>query len=421
MRPLLGRLLARWRSVMPELLWRGYSPQRLSRLPLAVLEGATGKVRAERIRQLERGGTEVAPWLILTFSCFISGAFLAFWLFVIFVTSGAVGVVDWDVLIDRFFEGALPGWGYSIFWLVLVALELLLRPFQVGAGFSLYLDRRVWLEGWDLELAFRREIAERTANPGVGAAGRAAAALLLLALWLPGPPVVAQEEAGAAPEAAVAAPWAGEPEEDPRQLMAEIAERPELRRYEMEKRWQLKKKPDLDGVDDPDFSGLYFLGEVLRWISEGMEYILWGLLAFLVLYFLRERWRDFLPTRMSAPEDLRVPTLMGLDLRPESLPDDVPGTARELWAAGNRAEALGLLYRGALARLVEEGLEVAEGFTEEDCLRSARHGLEEEERIDFLARLTACWQAAAYAHRAPPTRRVEPLWLHWERHFGGAP
>ena len=32
----------------------------------------------------------------------------------------------------------------------------LIAPFQMGAGFGLYLNRRTRLEAWDLEIAFRR-------------------------------------------------------------------------------------------------------------------------------------------------------------------------------------------------------------------------------------------------------------------------
>ena len=31
-----------------------------------------------------------------------------------------------------------------------------IEPFYVGAGFGLYLDRRTQIEGWDIEIAFRR-------------------------------------------------------------------------------------------------------------------------------------------------------------------------------------------------------------------------------------------------------------------------
>ena len=36
------------------------------------------------------------------------------------------------------------------------AVVALLEPFYVGAGFAMYLNRRVQLEAWDIEQEFRR-------------------------------------------------------------------------------------------------------------------------------------------------------------------------------------------------------------------------------------------------------------------------
>jgi hypothetical protein len=36
----------------------------------------------------------------------------------------------------------------------------LLEPFYVGAGFAMYLNRRVELEAWDIEQEFRRDFAQ---------------------------------------------------------------------------------------------------------------------------------------------------------------------------------------------------------------------------------------------------------------------
>ena len=49
-----------------------------------------------------------------------------------------------------------PPWvqvaGNAVAWLATSLVE----PFYVGAGFGLYLDRRTQIEGWDIEIAFRR-------------------------------------------------------------------------------------------------------------------------------------------------------------------------------------------------------------------------------------------------------------------------
>jgi hypothetical protein len=61
----------------------------------------------------------------------------------------------------------------------------LAEPLLVAAGFGIYVNRRVFLEGWDIELAFRR-LAARAEERGPRRRFGAAAAALL-ALWLGGP------------------------------------------------------------------------------------------------------------------------------------------------------------------------------------------------------------------------------------------
>ena len=42
--------------------------------------------------------------------------------------------------------------GNALAWMATTVIE----PFYIGAGFGLYLDRRTQIEGWDIEIAFRR-------------------------------------------------------------------------------------------------------------------------------------------------------------------------------------------------------------------------------------------------------------------------
>jgi hypothetical protein len=111
--------------------------------------------------------------------------------------------------------------------------------------------------------------------------------------------------------------------------------------------------------------------------------------------------------------------LLGLDLRAESLPQDVAAEARRLLAEGQAAAALSLLYRGALAWLVAREVPLARSATEGDCLRAARAAIGAEP-VAFLASLTAAWQACAYAHRQPAPDALESLLRDWPAHFGRA-
>ena len=70
----------------------------------------------------------------------------------------------------------------------------------------------------------------------------------------------------------------------------------------------------------------------------------------------------------SRPPTARV--VMGMEVSPETLPADVPAAAWELWRQGRHQEALGLLYRGAISRVIEVGrVEIQESDTEGDCVR----------------------------------------------------
>jgi Domain of unknown function (DUF4129) len=112
--------------------------------------------------------------------------------------------------------------------------------------------------------------------------------------------------------------------------------------------------------------------------------------------------------------------VFGLDIRPESLPADVPGAAWSAWERGEPATALGLLYRAAIASLVRrEGLPVRESWTEGDCVDFVRRK-SGRELADYFARLTRAWQTTAYAHRPPQTDEARALCTTWGRHFGGA-
>lgn len=150
-------------------------------------------------------------------------------------------------------------------------------------------------------------------------------------------------------------------------------------------------------------SDLRWLRDFMRWFTEAGRWLIWlGLaaLAALLIVYLR-RW---IAVRGDAADGraLALPShVRDLDIRPESLPDDLPAAVRALWQRGESRAALSLLYRGALSRLVHEhDLPVRAASTEGECAALASRHLDAE-RGAFAARLIGLWQLAVYGARLP--------------------
>jgi len=181
---------------------------------------------------------------------------------------------------------------------------------------------------------------------------------------------------------------------------------PDLGGFRKERTWRLK---DRDRKEPPSVDP--FWRNLARWLAEGGRGLVWLLGAALVALLLvsARRWLavhgDAIHTRGA-----RLPShVRELDIRPESLPDDIGAAVRELWLAGERRAALSLLYRGALSRLVHSyEVAIGDASTEGDCIRLARTALPAE-RSEFVAALVGTWQLAVYGDR--PLRSDDVLRL----------
>ena len=342
-------------------------------------------------------------------------------------------------------------------------------PIYIACCFTLYLNRRATLEAWDIELVLRQIRA-----PGARRSQQVAAWLpaviaplaLLLATLLPAPPAQAEQEAAnkavnqaasgagaAAGDATAEAPAdvpadapaetpADTPADTPASRAANCASMPalfpaprlgtrdaqqhrlhqeideiyagdDLRGYDCAPTWRLKdgdqpKKKPLKS-DAPDWSLLAAITRALL-IAAAI-----GLCAWL-LYRYRDRLRALLP-RADAPQ--AATEIAGLDIRAESLPDDVTAQVRAQWEQGERRGALALLYRASLSRLVQRhGVLLAQGATEGDCLRVAAQA-HQRQQLDaaghaVMASVTRLWLEGAYAGRWPDSAAVHQACDAWD-------
>jgi hypothetical protein len=145
--------------------------------------------------------------------------------------------------------------------------------------------------------------------------------------------------------------------------------------------------------------------------------------AIMLVAWLLYRFRGIFFGWSRTPRFNRATEVGGLDIRPETLPDDVTAEVRQLWEAKQYRAALALLYRATLSRLVEEdAVLLSQGSTEGDCLRLAQQAHAANRlnaaKLEIVSCATTLWLRGAYGNRWPDTDTVLAHCAQWHAHFG---
>lgn len=376
-----------WRGALGALLWRRIDPARSFLAPITDLEQLSG-ARARRRRSELAADGAIPPATALTSACLMLE---------VAVLVGVVGFVllslpdspryDLQNILYSILRGDLPALLGPLLVAGYAAAISLVEPLYVAAGFGLYLNRRTWLEGWDVELAFRRLAARLSA-----------AGMVLLAL-LAALPARAAEEAP-----------------DPQAVVSEVLADPIFGHTEVQTSVELR-------FDPSDWFSGGSGGEVpaVPGLAEGLRATLLAVLGVVlaVLGFWLFRNRDLVMPRMPERRPLLGATESHpLMAAPAGLPSDVAAAAQAAWDAGAPEEALSLLYRGAIAWLIDvQQVEIEAGATESECLAHVRGALPAAPAEAF-ARLTDAWIAQAYDQRVPED--FGALVASWRTHFSEA-
>jgi hypothetical protein len=154
-----------------------------------------------------------------------------------------------------------------------------------------------------------------------------------------------------------------------------------------------------------------WLLDLMGWFAQSARVLVWvtvalltGLLVVFVLRLIKERSPSMGPGRKIIPTHVQ-----DLDIRPESLPDNIGSAARELWDSGDQRAALSLLYRGLLSRLVHvHNIPIRDSSTEGDTLELTATRMREDKR-DYVTRLIRVWQHAVYGGRTPDSAALHGL------------
>jgi hypothetical protein len=402
--------------VKTDWLWwltlRRLSVTRSFDMPVTTLERLHGAERQDRKNVLQLVASGPAMWLTVLMVHIE-----------ILLVYGILGVallmkpgyfeVDWLALVLEDI-----GWmRYLTDTLTLVVMAIL-APFYTLAGFSLYLNRRIALEGWDIELHFQNIVAGSSARAGKALVVAVLGCVLVFPALLPG-----VSTAHAAPiENRLESPTPVESHGRIETILAGDA----FHQRETISRWQ-RKDTRRENPDPSIPPWLQVLADLAERLADGVttlgrvfEVALWIVAACTVAYLVYRYRRglagslEYVRSGKPDTESPEIPeVLFGMDVTRESLPQDVAGAARKLWDDQQPRDAVSLLYRASLSRLMHSHrCPFASGDTEEECLRRVEQ-LGKNRLSRFMADLTRQWQRIAYGHRKLSQDDFESLCSHW--------
>jgi len=407
--------------ITAHLLWRRLSPWRALGLPVDLLEDGDHTGKQQRRALIMRGQRGAGLLLISLCQWFVLVVMLGSLSLVVLFVPGELMAQSTQVMAQTLFLDS-PRWAQvlvnAVFWLALSLIE----PFYIGAGFGLYLNRRVHLEGWDIELTLRR-LRTRL--------GWAQALVACLALTVP-LPLLAQDDIGRAHAAqnehdetstTLAAIFGPEHVADTRDFTRAVAEAnqdPLLHRQQIQRVWvpNTQTQPDIPPPlsSAPNKSRLpERLGAALAGVGKALLWLLLAGLAVLLI-LTAPRWWPWMRRRRTRTRPREHTLIQTPEALPEMpLPAAISTRAQALWQAGDKRQALALLYRGSLQRLSGQ-TQIQRSATETECLHLSRQ-LPDPGQGNTLRWLIRVWMHAAYARRWPDDAEFSALGEALAQHF----
>lgn len=407
-------------------------PSRSFVMPVTLLEGLGGKARGARVKLLHRRLSSQATWLL------ISAVHIEVFI-VLAIMAGAAMLIPSGVEIELqslFFEhSVLVGHLYNFVWLFAASI---IAPFYVCAGFVLYLQRRIDLEGWDIEIQFRQlfdRLRQRKSH-NFSSVGVVFVLTLALFVGVDSKHVQAQDiHSERLDDIEQANGDTFSKRSHIKQQAHQILSAEPFLHEKTKKQLTLKKKREKESLIPEwlinivawlESKGGFFsaIGLFLKFIAAFIEVILWVsvLLLLALVFWKRRKWIALRLSYFNIGEDNDQPvapkTLFGIALEDEPLPDDVLTKVRAKWREGMAREAFSLLLRAIILQCVDKGCRFKDGYTENECAKIVLRDLGKQLGSDFSELITH-WQHLAYGHRFCSDAEFDLLcaiYTRWQLH-----
>ncbi|MEJ2133197.1 MAG: DUF4350 domain-containing protein, partial [Gammaproteobacteria bacterium] len=292
--PSVRTALREYLKLLPKQLFRTltvrrFVPTRSLDQPVSQLENLAGAERHRRLELLRRTAGSPAFWLTLVGVHVEMFLTLGLLLLVFELIPGEFDLNLWESFVSQG-SGQLE-WLSNALYFCAVSL---VGPIYAVSGFSLYINRRIELEGWDIELEFRRLMRR------VGASlPRLAVALVFLIVCSP-------DELAAAEQATDAT--------GSKALIEEIMEGPEFNEERVTRVPKaLRDWFEEDDSETPASTNADWVVDLVRILAQSVEFALWVIvISFLIWIVYRHRgWlRQFLERSRSPGDDHERPSVM---------------------------------------------------------------------------------------------------------------
>ena len=370
---------------------------RRSAIAAITLEEGTHTELVERKKVLYEDGATFLMWPSLLGLFFeIMVAILLYQLLIGFFETSQGFVLSGEDIIETFVTffmslstaiDEMTFWEISGFLVIYSFVILVVMPFFVASGFSLYLNQRTLLEGWDIEVGFNKLVQ------------RLGLLMLLLCVWQP-LDVLADEA------------------KDHATAIEEVRALPDFNQIETVELpaflARLREWLASDEEDDDEEPRDSALGRI---ISVIVEVIFWVAMAALLVYFVY-RIATLVDIQALKPVARTTRTNKpGVDVDELShLPQDILRAASRAWQANDPRSAYSLLYLGAIRHLRDElDCKIGKDQTEAECVRRTNH-LAADLHSAFKT-LTSNWQRVAYAGGVVQQSQFEETTASFRRFF----
>ncbi len=400
---------ALFNGLFANLTWRRFSFIRGLSLPVSLLEQQSGKTYRQRVKILGRKGQGTMSSVTIGLLHFDMFLYFNLFLLLLMLLPETQRELLWELFTDRNYGGT-PHW-FTIMTLCFQSIScIIIEVFYVMIGFMLYLNSRIVMEGWGIELGFKR-MAERLS----GLSKKVLLFINIIGISVILGLSVMPSDAISADNSQVIVNTKTD-----KVILKSILQDPEINPYHTVTEWEAKnaeKKKEKEEIKPKDFPNADFgnVAEIIRAIIIGVVIII----VLIVLYRYRYLLQGFSLGKKEENDSPQI--LFGLAVTPDSLPENIEQTAHHLWQKGDFLGVLSLLYRSCLSSLINDyQANIRESHTEGDCLNIGKKHLPDE-KYHYFHQLTKLWQSVVYAHQQPDSDNINTLIYQWQAIFSPKP